>query len=107
MKELSTSYNEDANKVIELPVRGTDTKAGRVNGENEISILIMDIAMIEREDPGTKNEPDPGTPGTMREPNEKWREAIRKDFWDIIKRDVWRQIKRRYAPNNRRCVKSK
>jgi len=37
----------------------------------------------------------------------KWREAIRKEFRDMIKCKIWRQIKKRDIPPDRRCVKSK
>ena len=38
---------------------------------------------------------------------EKWRAAIRKEFRDMLKRQVWRKTKRSSMPANRRCVKSK
>ena len=38
---------------------------------------------------------------------EKWREAIRKEFRDMIKRGVWRNKRRRDVPEGRRCVKCK
>jgi hypothetical protein len=38
---------------------------------------------------------------------EKWREAIRKEFRDMINRGIWRKIKRKGMPSDRRCVKSK
>ena len=38
---------------------------------------------------------------------EKWREAIRKEFRDMINRGVWRQMKRRDMPQGRRCAKCK
>ena len=37
----------------------------------------------------------------------KWRAAIRKEFHDMIKRKVWRVIRKRDIPPDRRCVKSK
>jgi len=46
------------------------------------------------------NHPDP----LMRS---RWRDAIRKEFHDMIKRGVWRTIKRRDVPADRRLVKSK
>jgi hypothetical protein len=48
------------------------------------------------------NHPDP----TQRA---KWREAIQKEFCDMIKCKVWRKVKKSSIsiPSNRRCVKSK
>ena len=37
----------------------------------------------------------------------KWREAIRKEFHGMNQRKVWRKIKRRDIPPDRRCVKHK
>ena len=37
----------------------------------------------------------------------KWREAIRKEFRDMIKRGVWRVMKRRDMPNGRKTIKCK
>ena len=38
---------------------------------------------------------------------EGWREAIRKEFTDMIKRGVWRRIKKNEVPENRRTIGSK
>ena len=38
---------------------------------------------------------------------EGWRNAIRKEFSDMIKRGVWRRIKKREVPPNRRTIGSK
>ena len=38
---------------------------------------------------------------------EKWRTAIRKEFHDMNRRQVWRKIKRSEIPPGRRCVKTK
>ena len=38
---------------------------------------------------------------------EKWREAIRKEFRDMLRRGVWRIIERNRMPSGRRCVKHK
>jgi histone deacetylase 1/2 len=37
----------------------------------------------------------------------KWREAIRKEFCDMIKRKVWCRVKKSSIPSNQRCVKCK
>ena len=88
MKKLSTSYNEDADKVIEQLSRNTNTEAGRVNGENEISNFLMDIAMIAKGLPDISDEPKSfqeayNHPDPIK--RRKWREAIRKEFRDMIK----------------------
>ena len=36
-----------------------------------------------------------------------WRNAIRKEFHDMIKRGVWRQIERKEVPSDRRTIGSK
>lgn len=38
---------------------------------------------------------------------EGWRDAIRKEFHDMIKRGVWRRVKRTQVPSNRRTIGSK
>ena len=37
----------------------------------------------------------------------KWREAIRKEFRAQINKGVYRKVKRRDVPNNKRCIKCK
>ena len=37
----------------------------------------------------------------------KWREAIRKEIRDIIKRGVWRNVKKNNIPENRRLIGNK
>ena len=37
----------------------------------------------------------------------KWREGIKKEFHDMIKRGVWRNMNRRDVPSGRRCIKSR
>ena len=41
------------------------------------------------------------------EEREKWREAIRKEFSDMIRRKVWRQSKKSKIPANRRLIGNK
>ena len=36
-----------------------------------------------------------------------WREAIRKEFRDMINRGVWRQMKQRDLPSGRKSIKCK
>ena len=38
---------------------------------------------------------------------EQWREAIRKEFSDMIKRKVWRKCKKSNVPENRRLIANK
>ena len=44
------------------------------------------------------NHPDPET-------REKWREVIRKEFHCMLKRKVWRKVKRSTIPKERRLIK--
>ena len=37
----------------------------------------------------------------------KWREGIRKEFRDMIRRGVWRTMDRKSVPKSRRCIKSR
>ena len=70
----------------------------------------VDVALIAGD-----TEEIPEEPKTFREAwdhsdpvqREKWRTAIRKEFHDMISRGVWRKIKRRDMPQDRRCVRHK
>jgi len=42
-----------------------------------------------------------------KEQREKWRAAIKKEFHSMIKRRVWRIVKRSDMPEGKRCVKHK
>ena len=37
----------------------------------------------------------------------KWREGIKKEFHDMIKRGVWRNVNRKDVPSGRRCIKNR
>ena len=111
MKKLSASYNPEADKVIDRITRGnTNIETGRDTTVVETANFLMDIGMIAKE-----NHNDPEEPTSFQEAynhpdpvqRKKWREAIKKELRDMIKRGVWRQIKRRDVPYNRRCVKNK
>ena len=59
---------------------------------------------LEDEEPTTFREAWDHPDETKRQ---KWREAICKEFGDIIKRGVWRKINKSQMPTRRRCVKRK
>ena len=42
-----------------------------------------------------------------KESREKWRQAIRKELNDMIRRGVFRKVKRSTMPNRKRCMKHK
>ena len=122
MKKLSTSYNQDASANANLTTQQGRVTRSSVNVDNEserdstvteLANLLIDVAKVAGEvkdvvpqfiEPKTFkeawNHPDPMQ-------RAKWREAIRKEFRDMIKRKVWRRVKKSSIPNNRRCVKSK
>ena len=90
-----------------------DNESERDSTVTELANLLIDVAKVAGEvkdvvpqfiEPKTFkeawNHPDPRQ-------RAKWREAIRKEFRDMIKRKVWRRVKKSSIPSNRRCVKSK
>ena len=83
---------EEENEDIEVNEESTNVE------EAEIALISL---MGGGRDPITFREawdhPDP-------EERKKWREAIRKEFHDMNKRGVWRYIKRRDVPGNRRLI---
>ena len=73
------------------------------------------MEMVEEDENDGKDETKYAEPKSFQEAwnhtdpvqREKWREAIRKEFTDMIRRGVWRVMKRRDLPGGRRCVKCK
>jgi hypothetical protein len=118
MRKLSTSYNPDANVIaqqgrVTRSSVNTDNESGRDSTVTELANLLIDVATVAGKvkdvvpqyiEPKTFkeawNHPDPMQ-------RVKWREAIRKEFRDMVKRKVWRRVKKSSIPSNRRCVKSK
>ena len=118
MRKLSTSYNPDANVIaqqgrVTRSLVNTDNESGRDSTVTELANLLIDVAKVAGKvkdvvpqyiEPKTFkeawNHPDPMQ-------RVKWREAIRKEFRDMVKRKVWRRVKKSSIPSNRRCVKSK
>ena len=128
MRKLSTSYNPEANEIAQEQGRrltrssvNSDTESGRdsVVTEvdhtimNEVANLLIDVAKVANDvDDKTTQYVEPKTfqeawnhPDPVQ--RAKWREAIRKEFHDMLKRKVWRRVKKSSIPANRRCVKSK
>ena len=95
-----------------------DFASGRESDETgltsaDIAMFLLDVCNAEWpgeetnkevEEPSTFDEawnhPDP-------EQRAKWRKGIRKEFHDMIKRKVWRMVRKRDIPPDRRCVKCK
>ena len=76
------------------------------------------LSMIKNKDMKTEDEDEQikfEEPRTFREACDhpdsiqrmKWRETIHKEFRDMIRRGVWRNIKKSQVPRDRRCVKCK
>ena len=84
---------------------------------NEMARYLIHIGKVinDKKDDSTKNKQQFEEPNTFQEawhhPDEyqqkKWREAIRKEFRDMIKCKVWRRTNKRNIPSNRRCIKCK
>ena len=93
LKKLNTSYNPTIMGAIALNMMEP----------------MEDFAFVGGTDDDYRN------PSTFQEawhhPNEedrrKWREAIRKEFRDMIAKRVWRNMKRRDVPSDRRLIGSK
>ena len=83
------------------PVKST--KRGAITTEKilEESCLVSAVSSGNPEEPKTFREawdhPDV-------ESREKWREAIRKEFRDMLKRGVWRHVNRKDIPSGRRLI---
>ena len=102
MKKFQALYNDDANKIIE---QATNEKSVIKN----LNILIY-LSMV-----NTNTEFVPEEPKTFTEswnhPNlnfhAKWHEAIKKEFANMNKQQVWHKIKKSLVPPNQRCIKNK
>lgn len=124
MRKLSTSYNPEASAIaqegsaiaqegrVTRSSANTDNESGRDSTVTELANILIDVAKVANE---AKVVPQYVEPKTFQEawnhPDPKqramWREAIRKEFHDMIKRKVWRRVKKSSIPSNRRCVKCK
>lgn len=103
LKKLDTSYNP----TIKTHETGRE--------ESEAARLLVDITKV------TNNQQDDSTKQQFEEPRtfqeawyhpdeyqrKMWREAIRKEYRDMIKHKVWRRTSKRQIPSNRRCIKCK
>ena len=95
IRELQTSYN-DAEQIFK------DTL-------NEEGIAFMGFALA------SESVTYPDEPTTFQDAwhhkdaqeREGWRKAIKKEFHDMMKRGVWRRIKRSEVPSDRRTIGSK
>ena len=95
IKELQTTYN--------------DAKKTYIDTLEEVGSTFMGFALA------SENITYPDEPTTFQEAwhhenvqeRKGWRNAIRKEFHDMIKRGVWRQIERKEVPSDRRTIGSK
>ena len=114
--EVSETSNEtsdkDNKKSSDKPTAGRENVTGLT--PSEIAHFLIDVCNIAW--PGDKNPTEYEEPNSFQEAwnhhdkkqRVKWREAIRKEFHDMIyKQQVWRKIKKWDIPPDRRCVKSK
>jgi hypothetical protein len=91
----------------------TNNESGRDSTVTELANLLIDVAKVAGEVKDIV--PQYIEPKTFKEawnhPDlmqcAKWREAIRKEFCDMIKRIVLHRVKKSSIPSNRRYVKSK
>ena len=94
LKKLQASYNNDANKIIE---EGTNIKSTK-----NLNFLI-DLAIIT-----TESSPVPDEPASFNEAlnhpdvtcHEKWQEAIRKEFTNMNKQQLWWKTTKSLMPAN-------
>ena len=101
IKKLQASYNDDANKIIE--------EGNHVKTTQNLNFLI-NLAMVTTESVSIPEEPASFNEA-WNHPDvtcqEKWREAIRKEFANMNKQQVWHKTTKLVMPANQRCVKKK
>ena len=102
MKKLQALYNEDANKIIE---EVTQEKNAIAN----LNFLI-NLVMVTSDTKPVLEEPMTFAKA-WNHPNAhshtKWQEAIKKEFADMNKQQVWHKTSKNLIPPNQRCVKNK
>jgi Reverse transcriptase (RNA-dependent DNA polymerase) len=93
MKQLESSFNPEASKIIE---QGREIFLDQVN-------LVLFGGNIE-EEPRTFDEA-----WNCKDPVncEKWRMAMKEKFNDMESREVWDVIRKEEVPRDRRCIKCK
>jgi len=121
INELQGMNNSDSDPI---GTAQNDSETGREMASMMFpNISVQEFSFIARETvlsnmENKKNETevsDVQEPTTFREAwdhpdpiqRKKWREALHKEFRDMINRGVWRNIKKTQVPKGRRCVKSK
>ena len=102
MKTLQASYNDDANKIVK---QATQEKSGIENLN-----FLMDLALVIIDTKPVSEEPKTFTKA-WNHPNAKsqakWLEAIKKEFADMNKQQVWCKTSKSLMPPNHRCMKNK
>ena len=110
---METFYNPDPASCLDKSGEDVEEKNKNLDNPPEESGLFC----MENVDSGFFSAVESGyeEPKTFREAwdhpdkeeRKKWREAIRKEIWDMINRNVWRHMKKRDVPPERRLVGSK
>ena len=127
MKKLGGFFNPEAQSLVDATDRpNAQEKAFDQSGRDNISMEDnfdeMGNVLIDRMDSdfaffadGAPLEDEYDEPTKFKEAwnhedkfqQDKWREAITKEFKDMNRRKVWKKMKRRDIPEGRRCVKQK
>lgn len=120
MKKLSSSFNPDASKIVRASRRslsGTGREEADSVSTSDVSRYLCEKACMLSDTEKTSsvislsykepksfeeawNHPDPVQ-------RARWRKAVLKEFGDMESRKVWKKMKRKDMPKNRRCVKSR
>jgi hypothetical protein len=95
--QLESSFNPEASRIVERIEQGREILLDHAN------FAFFGIESVERE-PTTFDEAwnhtDPRS-------QEKWREAINKEFQEMEKKEVWEFMKKEDIPHDRRTIKCK
>jgi Reverse transcriptase (RNA-dependent DNA polymerase) len=96
MKQLESSFNPEASKIID------DLEQGREILLDQVNLALFGVNF--EDEPRTSDEA-----WNCKDPinREKWRMAIKKEFTDMESRDVWDVIRKEDVSSDRRCIKCK
>jgi Reverse transcriptase (RNA-dependent DNA polymerase) len=93
MKRLQSSFNPEATKIIDDFDQGTDILLDSVN----LALICGNVMKEPKSFDYAWNCSDP-------DQRTKWRAAIKKDFSDMERRNVWDVISKEEVPKDRRCI---
>jgi Reverse transcriptase (RNA-dependent DNA polymerase) len=98
LRQLESSVNSEASRTVER------IKQGRKILLNHANLAFLGGVVVEQKEPTTFDEAwnhnDPRT-------QEKWQEAINKEFEEMKKKEVWEVMKKEDIPQDRRTIKCK